>query len=572
MNQKKNNKILLIIIIIVFILILFAGVAFAYFATDIFKSDKELFFKYITQIGDQEKGFINEDLNQYFEKRKNVAFNNQGEFSVNISENENEDKYKNINNFKIEFSGQVDEKNAKTTQTINLNYSNIVNQQFIYKQVDSKYGIQTNDVGSKFITIDINDLNKLFKNNMVVEEYSKTIKKLQETTKVELDKEELENTLNGYTNLLNEELKSEWFSKVKDSNLEGYKLLLNGNNIKTILVKLLENLKNDQTTLEKINEYLKVQRNSNKITNGDIDNFIGEIQNESDLEDKKIEIIVYKKNNSIAKISIGVDDSFISLQKQSNKNSQNFKIEVKQNNDSIFTLNIQFEGLQSIQNVKENYELLFDIDNNMNSYFSNLNEDSSNSSTSNKTSYKYNLKNEINFTYDSDIEDFNNDNSLILTNYSQESISNFMNALMQRIQAINKRDMEKLGVNENENPILQIIPSIGISTLGSNQVTMTNNGMSELEVNTFNNKFEVYQGTNLSPQTVKGLLTTISLNNENEEEYKIKEINFEGQEYEASEQNITFVKSDIDKEKNYRVEFEKDQDTGIIYRVIINAR
>ena len=169
MNQKKNNKILLIIIIIVFILILFAGVAFAYFATDIFKSDKELFFKYITQIGDQEKGFINEDLNQYFEKRKNVAFNNQGEFSVNISENENEDKYKNINNFKIEFSGQVDEKNAKTTQTINLNYSNIVNQQFIYKQVDSKYGIQTNDVGSKFITIDINDLNKLFKNNMVVE-------------------------------------------------------------------------------------------------------------------------------------------------------------------------------------------------------------------------------------------------------------------------------------------------------------------------------------------------------------------------------------------------------------------
>ena len=222
--------------------------------------------------------------------------------------------------------------------------------------------------------------------------------------------------------------------------------------------------------------------------------------------------------------------------------------------------------------MKENYELLFDIDNNMNSYFSNLNEDSSNSSTSNKTSYKYNLKNEINFTYDSDIEDFNNDNSLILTNYSQESISNFMNALMQRIQAINKRDMEKLGVNENENPILQIIPSIGISTLGSNQVTMTNNGMSELEVNTFNNKFEVYQGTNLSPQTVKGLLTTISLNNENEEEYKIKEINFEGQEYEASEQNITFVKSDIDKEKNYRVEFEKDQDTGIIYRVIINAR
>ena len=27
-----------------------------------------------------------------------------------------------------------------------------------------------------------------------------------------------------------------------------------------------------------------------------------------------------------------------------------------------------------------------------------------------------------------------------------------------------------------------------------------------------------------------------------------------------------------DMSKNYRVDFEKDQDTGIIYRVIINAR
>ena len=52
----------------------------------------------------------------------------------------------------------------------------------------------------------------------------------------------------------------------------------------------------------------------------------------------------------------------------------------------------------------------------------------------------------------------------------------------------------------------------------------------------------------------------------------IKEINFKGEEYEASEQNIAFIKEDIDMEKNYRVEFEKDQDTGIIYRVVINEK
>lgn len=572
MKQKKNTKLLFIIIMFLLILTVFAGIGIAYFATDIFKSDKELFFKYITQIGDKDKGFINNNLNQYFEKRNSVAFNNQGEFSVNISDNRNDDKYKNINNFKIEFSGQVDGKNLKTEQDIVLNYSDNIKEQLKFKQVGSKYGIQTNDVGSKYIAVDVNDLNKLSQSNMTVEDYSKIVKKLQDITKVEINKEELENIINTYKNLLNEELHSEWFSKVEDSNLVGYKLSLDGENLKNVLVKILENIKNDQTVLEKINEYLKVLRNSSKITANNIDEFIEEIQDENNLEDKKIEIIVYKENNSVAKISIGVDDSFINLQKQSDKNSQSFRIEVKQKDTLIFSISIKFEGLQSIQNIKENYDLQFDVDNYSGYNLPDVNEDSYSINTSNKTTYKYNFKNDINFTYGADLEDFTDENCLILTNYDQESVSKFMNALIERVQAINKRDMEKLGVNESENPIFQTIPSISISPLGLNQTTMTNNGMSELAINTFNNKFEVYQGTNLSPQTVKGLLTTISLNNENGEEYKIKEINFEGQEYEASEQNITFVKSDIDKEKNYRVEFEKDQDTGIIYRVIINAR
>ena len=89
MNQKKKTKVLLIIIIVLFVILLLAGGAFAYFATDIFKSDKELFFKYISQISDSEKGFLNDDLNNYLEKKETIPYNNQGNFSVNISEDEN---------------------------------------------------------------------------------------------------------------------------------------------------------------------------------------------------------------------------------------------------------------------------------------------------------------------------------------------------------------------------------------------------------------------------------------------------------------------------------------------------
>ena len=85
MNQKKSTKILIILIVVVFITILLGGFVFAYLVTDIFRSEKDLFFKYITQIGDSENGFIDNQLKEYLEKRKNTPYNDEGNFSVNIT-------------------------------------------------------------------------------------------------------------------------------------------------------------------------------------------------------------------------------------------------------------------------------------------------------------------------------------------------------------------------------------------------------------------------------------------------------------------------------------------------------
>lgn len=569
MNQKKNNKLLLILIVVIFVLILLAGGAFAYFATDIFKSDKELFFKYISQIGDPEKGFINDDLNKYLEKKEAVPYNNQGKFSVNISGDENEKQYQNVNNFSIDFSGQVDSENKKVFQNIILNYSDDVDLQLNYKQIEDKYGIQTNDISSKYITIDINELNKLSSSSITADDYAKIFQNIE---KAKLEKAQLGDELNKYKDVLNEQLKPELFSKVKDENLEGYKLTLEGENFKNIMIKLLETLKEDQTLLEKINDYLKNNNNVNKIKSNDIDDIIEGIQQAEELNDKKIDIIVYKDNNTISKVTLRVDDVEFSIRKYFDKNSQKLEIEASYQNNQILKIAIIYDGLLSIQNVKENYEIELNVENYTS--VSRFNSSDSNRNSSKFTKYKYKFINDINFTDSTDIEEFTDNNSIILTNYNSDVTSRFLSSLFQRIQDMNERDMKKLGLNPDENPIMQVIPDIGVYTTSVGYMSMrnANNEMSDLEINTFNNRFEMYQGTNLSPQTVKGLLSAISLNNQNDEGYKIKEINFEGEEYEASEQNITFVKSDIDVSKNYRVEFEKDQDTGIIYRVIINAR
>ena len=565
MNQKKNTKILLILIIIIVIIIL-AGVGILVFATDIFKSDKEMFFKYMADIGDSKKGFIDDGLKQYFEKKNNTPYNDEGEFSVNISSDNEQKKFENVNNFNISFSGQVDTANSKAAQNISLNYSNDVKFPINYKQIENKIGLQTKYVGSKFVAIETEKLNKFSEDLDDVESYGKMVDKLQKMEKVELTEDEKSHIKDTYITVINQQLEKDKFSKVKESDMSGYKLSLTGTDLQNVLVKLLETLKNDQTTVDKLNEYLKIQKNSAKITASQIDDAIKSIKDDTDFSDKNFEIAVYQKNRDVCKLVIETTEGTIAIEKKIEGNQQNIVVsyEMKEDKKSKISFSANFENLESLQNIKENYELIMSLP-----------EVAESSTTTDVDSevVVYKFSNDVNFTDSATVEDFSSDNSLMLTDYDSDQVSNFLNAVVERISEVNEQQMGQLGLEASENPIVNMIPSIGLYLGNMNVLNQVNSNMSEAEINNFNQKFEAYESTNLKGVTVKGLLSTISLNNQSEEtSNEIKEINYNGEEYEASEQNITLIKGEIDTEKSYRVEFEKDQDTGLIYRAVINEK
>lgn len=565
MNQKKNTKILLILIIIIVIIIL-AGVGILVFATDIFKSDKEMFFKYMADIGDSKKGFIDDGLKQYFEKKNNTPYNDEGEFSVNISSDNEQKKFENVNNFNISFSGQVDTANSKAAQNISLNYSNDVKFPINYKQIENKIGLQTKYVGSKFVAIETEKLNKFSEDLDDVESYGETVDKLQKMGKVELTEDEKSHIKDTYITVINQQLEKDKFSKVKESDMSGYKLSLTGTDLQNVLVKLLETLKNDQTTVDKLNEYLKIQKNSAKITASQIDDAIKSIKDDTDFSDKNFEIAVYQKNRDVCKLVIETTEGTIAIEKKIEGNQQNIDVsyEMKEDKKSKISFSANFENLESLQNIKENYELIMSLP-----------EVAESSTTTDVDSevVVYKFSNDVNFTDSATVEDFSSDNSLMLTDYDSDQVSNFLNAVVERISEVNEQQMGQLGLEASENPIVNMIPSIGLYLGNMNVLNQVNSNMSEAEINNFNQKFEAYESTNLKGVTVKGLLSTISLNNQSEEtSNEIKEINYNGEEYEASEQNITLIKGEIDTEKSYRVEFEKDQDTGLIYRAVINEK
>lgn len=546
--MKKNKKIIIALIIILTIVILGIIGCLIYFTTDIFKGNKELFFKYITQTSDLEKGFIEKNVKEYYSKKENNSYTNEGNFKV-TAQNPDVTNLDTINNFSISFTGKNDNSNSKSEQNISINYSDSVTFPINYKKIGNQIGLQTDYVGAKYINIETDKIDKLSEIEKAknIQDIGKIVSIIEQTKNISI----AQGNLATYFNII-QNLGEEKFSKLSDANGTGYQLLLNGEDLKNLLVQILETLKSDENTLDIINQYIKQIRNSANITQSSINELIENIQNSSQVSNENFSVTVYKKSGKTSKIVISLNEIKIDIHKNTNNENAQYEILIDSNynNENLkITGKINYEGLQN-QNVKETYEIGLE---------------------SGAKIYNYKLENNIAFGEGVSIEDFTTDNSMVLTNYENEAVNNFLVAVEERIIEVNKQQMQELGVGEDQNPLLRLIPDLGSYTNLINSFNKPE--VSKEDVATFNNKFEVYQSTNLQGVTVKGLLSTIQLNNEQQDKTRqIKEINFNGEEYEVNGQNIAAIKEEVVAENYYRVEFERDQETGLIYRAVINPK
>lgn len=548
MNQKKSKKIIVFVIILLLILIIISSLLLVYFLTDIFKGNKELFFKYISQISNNENGFVEQNVQTYLNKKNTNSYNNEGSFSINAVDS-SVTNIENLNNFNISFSGKKDNTNSKEEQNISLNYSSNVTFPLVYRKIGNQLGIQTDYVGARFLTVEPDKLNNLQGENInEIKNLIKIIGTLSNLTNIQINQEQL----NSYTNIF-QNINEDKFSKLSDLNGTGYRLTLQGSETQELVINLLETLKNDQALLENLNNYLKDYKNSTNITTNNIEELISNMKNNNYLNNENLEITVYKNNGKLSKILFSINELNLDIQKiitDENNIQYNVLLNTNYNNENL-TLNgkINLNNLNT-ENVQEAYELTLQ---------------------KSDKNYTYKLENNVNFSNDVSIEDFTTENTSPLTNFDEVTVENFLVTVRQRIEEVNNGQMLELGYQEN--PVTKLMPNLGIySDLINN---LNSPKISEEDVLTFNNKFEVYQSTNLQGVTVRGLLSTIELNNEQQQDNssrQIKEINFNGEEYEVNEQNIAGLKEEIVPENYYRVEFEKDMDTGLIYRAVINPK
>lgn len=582
MNQKKNNGLkIAIVIVLIIILILIGVIALLYFATDVFRSNKEAFFKYTAQLIEQEDGFIDNTLTQYLEKKKNTPYEDNGSIDFDISIPEMGQDNDALNNFNISFTGKTDNTNSKNEQNISLNYSNDVNFPFYYRKVGDVQGIQTDNVGSKYIAKrdgeEIQSLEDMEININGLEEISAIYNNMQ------ISNEDIQNFKTTYFDNIFSQIQDDKFSKISEENSTGYKLTLSDDDLKDILTKVLEKLKEDEGTLDKLNQLLGLEQSASKIRSTSIDELINDITNNSQIG--TLEVTVYKTSGELSKIDIQHENLKLTLEKlkQENELRYNANIEILQNSEQLYNASLvaRYTGIET-NNVIENYELLLGTN-----YSNTVNQETSNENvtgsleelqemaeqtvTNEHVEYKYTLNNTVQFMQSSDIQDFSTENAIILNDQDDEYVTNLMDAIEQRLISVNQKQMEQIGVSEEQNPINYVLPTIVIENLTGNT---SGNKVTEEEATTYNDKFYLYEGTSQKGVTVRGLMSVIQTNNEaaTSENRTIKEIHFDGEEYEATDQNITLIKDAIEAETLYRVEFELDANTGLIYRAVINKQ
>lgn len=546
MNKNKSTLIIKILIILFIVILLIVAGLIVYLSTDLFKSNKTLFIKNASQILGKENSFIEDNVINHYEKIMQTPFQNESTLSFNITGGDAQQAQR-VAQTNVTLKGQIDVKNKSFDENLSINYSPEVTLPIELRMKNGLFGYkQEQYISSKFIVDD---------------RKSSTSSSSSNTNTQSITIEDIKAIFEKYGEIIFSGLTDDKFLKEENDNDTVYKLTLTNADLNNLEKSVLETLKDDSQTIEKLG-----------LNSSDIESALDDIEDESQgNSDETIEFNLYKQNGSISKIELKNEEMTISIEKSLENNNLQYKILIGNENSNLGEVDLSYNGL-STQEVEENYSIQL-----------NSNNGSSSSSASN---ISYNLNNKVSFMDNCNIEDFNDNNAIIFSKYDEEQIDSLTDSINERMTQVNEMQMQQLGIDVSQNPLGIMTMPLAIFIVGQAATTVDNTALQQADVTAYNQKFELYEGTNIQGTTVRGLLTTISNNNGLQDSssqssstnmnfsnsYKIEEINFNGEEYEVNQQNIAALKDEVVAENYYRVEFEKDPNSGRIYRAVINQK
>lgn len=598
------------------IIIIITGILL-YLNTDMFKSNKTLFFKYFGKNSENIKEI--EEIFESTEYEKNLQ-NNKYTDDINIKVNytnnlqtTSEDNSNTINNVKLLIKGEEDKNNkysykdfklekdkniATNTEnqssSENSNESNNKEQNIMeveYIKNDNNYGIRFSDLFKQYLLVENNNLKDLFRKIGYSEQELENVPDSIEINDITLSdikftEDEIKQLSEKYSEIINKKVSKEKFEKnskqvitINEKNIttNAYILKLTNEELNNLYVDLLESLKQDEIILNKI-ESIQNKINSININSSESKDLKESFAEEIDLQIEKInktnignqetKIIVYENSGKTIRTAIQGKDYEINFDYINTQDEKNIELIVKK--DEIETYNIKLkkdkDGIKlDIYSNDETNPIKISLEQNKNE---------SDKKCSNNINLKYenaNSKLEVSAEQEINIVDnfenentLNDQNSILLNGLEKEQLQAVLNQVSEEVQQKINSISEEVKIND----IQEILEELGII---NKQQNIEAGGITETEKNRFNSKFEILKGEELDNENVLKVVEAVKDNIINAQVDTNEEIKIEISRNESNQDIEKSLEEYIKKEKDkkYDIKIEYDEDTELVKYIIM---
>lgn len=616
MPRKKRIALAIAIPSIIVIIIIITGILL-YLNTDMFKSNKTLFFKYFGKNSENIKEI--EEIFESTEYEKNLQ-NNKYTDDINIKVNytnnlqtTSEDNSNTINNVKLLIKGEEDknnkysykdfklekDKNIATntenqSRSENSNESNNKEQNIMeveYIKNDNNYGIRFSDLFKQYLLVENNNLKDLFRKIGYSEQELENVPDSIEINDITLSdikftEDEIKQLSEKYSEIINKKVSKEKFEKnskqvitINEKNIttNAYILKLTNEELNNLYVDLLESLKQDEIILNKI-ESIQNKINSININSSESKDLKEIFAEEIDLQIEKInktnignqetKIIVYENSGKTIRTAIQGKDYEINFDYINTQDEKNIELIVKK--DEIETYNIKLkkdkDGIKlDIYSNDETNPIKISLEQNKNE---------SDKKCSNNINLKYenaNSKLEVSAEQEINIVDnfenentLNDQNSILLNGLEKEQLQAVLNQVSEEVRQKINSISEEVKIND----IQEILEELGII---NKQQNIEAGGITETEKNRFNSKFEILKGEELDNENVLKVVEAVKDNIINAQVDTNEEIKIEISRNESNQDIEKSLEEYIKKEKDkkYDIKIEYDEDTELVKYIIM---
>ena len=406
MTRKK--RITLIIVIIVLVLLIIGGIfTFLYLNTDMFKSNQTLFVKYLGKNSENIQDLQNIiNKTEYDELLKTNPYNVTSEIKVNYTQNvgtTEENNNNSINQLKMTIEGQTDNNNNYDYRNIKLlkNDEQVMQNEILH--TSNNYGIKFTDLFNQYVVVENENLKDLLKRIGYTDEQIEFVPNSIDFSdniieEIKFSNEDIESLINKYTSIITQNIGETSFQRQKNQVVEingqnylanAYSLVLTKEQLNNVYINILENLKEDEIILNKIDE---IQNKINQLTLGEnnqdlkneftqkIDLTIGRIR-QTNIGTEETKIIVYENSGKTISTSIQTQEYQINLNCLNGYNELVFNendtvtykitienvdnklaINIENNKNQKNSLSIERTYEENDKKKDENYKVLYEID------------------------------------------------------------------------------------------------------------------------------------------------------------------------------------------------------------------